>query len=236
MAVEIKEEPKQGVPAFMATFADLMTLLLVFFILLNVYAKQRQYGLIAAMTGSFRNALMPNEGLGGMDDGFEGKGDQEHMQREYRHRDEAPGEESTQQRTGSEVDSQESRARQQAKRGETPVLVPWSFAHNSDVLPERGERWLDDMARKLSSKAHAFEAVRITTHASFTENFQPLELATNRSRAVLRRLQENGLSRSLKVRCSARVVDGRIDQRTTAKRGEEASYRGVSLVLVRRRR
>ncbi len=57
MPVEVKEEPKQGVPAFMATFADLMTLLLVFFILLNVYAKQRQFGLLDAMSGSFSKRI-----------------------------------------------------------------------------------------------------------------------------------------------------------------------------------
>ncbi|PIE24713.1 MAG: hypothetical protein CSA62_02455 [Planctomycetota bacterium] len=232
--VEIKEEPKPGVPAFMATFADLMTLLLVFFILLNVYAHQRQYGLIAAMTGSFRNALLPNPGEGGLQEGFEGVGDRKYMQRLYRQHDDMPGEASRDQLTGSELDMQESKAKDLAKRRETLVLVPWSFAHGSDRLPEAGRKWLDDMARKLSSKGHAFRAVRVATHASFSESIQPLELATNRSRAVMRRFQENGLSQALHVRCSAHVVDGATNRRMLARKGKPASYRGMSIVLVRR--
>jgi len=56
---------KEGAPAWMVSFSDLNTLLLTFFILLLVFAKQRQYGLIDAGLGSFQKAFVSN-GLNGI--------------------------------------------------------------------------------------------------------------------------------------------------------------------------
>ncbi len=64
-----KEKPdvivKEGAPAWMVSFSDLNTLLLTFFILLLVFAKQRQYGLIDSGLGSFQKAFVSN-GLNGI--------------------------------------------------------------------------------------------------------------------------------------------------------------------------
>ncbi len=64
-----KEKPeviiKEGAPAWMVSFSDLNTLLLTFFILLLVFAKQRQYGLVDSGLGSFQKAFVSN-GLNGI--------------------------------------------------------------------------------------------------------------------------------------------------------------------------
>ena len=64
-----KEKPdviiKEGAPSWMVSFSDLNTLLLTFFILLLVFAKQRQYGLIDSGLGSFQKAFVSN-GLNGI--------------------------------------------------------------------------------------------------------------------------------------------------------------------------
>ncbi|MFW6162398.1 MAG: OmpA/MotB family protein [Planctomycetota bacterium] len=53
-----KPEPtKRGVPAYMTSFADMMTLMLTFFILLVSFAEEQRAELVAAGTGSFVNAI-----------------------------------------------------------------------------------------------------------------------------------------------------------------------------------
>jgi len=52
------EEPtKRPVPAYMTSFADMMTLMLTFFILLVAFAQEQRAELVAAGTGSFINAI-----------------------------------------------------------------------------------------------------------------------------------------------------------------------------------
>lgn len=48
---------KRGVPAYMTSFADMMTLMLTFFILLVAFAEEQRAELVAAGTGSFIRAL-----------------------------------------------------------------------------------------------------------------------------------------------------------------------------------
>jgi len=51
------EPSKRGAPAYMTSFADMMTLLLTFFILLVAFAQEQRAELVAAGTGSFVHAL-----------------------------------------------------------------------------------------------------------------------------------------------------------------------------------
>ena len=51
------EPTKRAVPAYMTSFADMMTLMLTFFILLVAFAEEQRSELVAAGTGSFINAL-----------------------------------------------------------------------------------------------------------------------------------------------------------------------------------
>ncbi|MEW6746785.1 MAG: OmpA family protein [Planctomycetota bacterium] len=61
----LKDEPKLAVPRHMVSFADMMTNLLCFFIMLCAFAQTQQVAFAAAAIGSFREALM-NLGLPGL--------------------------------------------------------------------------------------------------------------------------------------------------------------------------
>ena len=52
-----KEEPKRGVPSYMVSFGDMMTLILTFFILLVSMAEEQNEGLIAKGLGSYAVAV-----------------------------------------------------------------------------------------------------------------------------------------------------------------------------------
>ena len=77
-----KEEPKQGPPAYMVSFADMMTLILTFFILLVSMAKEQDLGLLAKGLGSFVVAI-ESHGLNGILDGTEREMVFEHMRRRF---------------------------------------------------------------------------------------------------------------------------------------------------------
>ena len=62
---EFKEEPKQGPPAYMVSFGDMMTLILTFFILLVSMSQEQQVGLVAKGVGSFMMVLQTH-GLNGI--------------------------------------------------------------------------------------------------------------------------------------------------------------------------
>ncbi|MEM7309990.1 MAG: flagellar motor protein MotB [Planctomycetota bacterium] len=49
----MEEEPKEGAPAWMVSFGDMMTLILTFFILLVSMSTEQQQGLVAQGIGSF---------------------------------------------------------------------------------------------------------------------------------------------------------------------------------------
>ncbi|MBJ02685.1 MAG: hypothetical protein CMK00_07435 [Planctomycetes bacterium] len=55
-----EDEPKQGPPAYMVSFGDMMTLILTFFILLVSMSKERNVGRMAEGIGSFVVALRSN--------------------------------------------------------------------------------------------------------------------------------------------------------------------------------
>lgn len=59
-----KEQPKPGIPAYMVSFGDMMTLILTFFILLVSMAQEQNEGLLAKGLGSFAVAIN-SHGLNG---------------------------------------------------------------------------------------------------------------------------------------------------------------------------
>jgi flagellar motor protein MotB len=224
--VEVKEEPKQGVPAFMATFADLMTLLLVFFILLNVYAQQKQSGLLDAMVGSIQDALLPVEGRGGMQAGHENPEENNFAKPTYQHHDKEDGPEATQERSGDEVELRNSSSGQLGNSRITDSVLPWVFERRSAELPAKGKRYLAQLARKLQ-RSQSDYTVRLTARSAFIEHMDPLSLAARRMANIERFLRKLGFRQELE--CSARVLDSK----SSSARQGQASYRAVALQLVR---
>jgi len=62
---DIPEEPPLGIPGWLVSFGDMMTLILTFFILLVSLASQRNFGMMASGIGSFMVALK-SHGLPGI--------------------------------------------------------------------------------------------------------------------------------------------------------------------------
>ena len=226
MAKLPKEEPKAGVPAFMATFADLMTLLLVFFILLNVYANERQYGLLSAMTGSISAAFFDNEGEGGLLEGSASPLERDHARADFKLREEGEGPEAEERRTGEEVEMGRSSAERYAVVEELEIASAFSFAHGSDELTREARKYLDGFARKYTSPGLT---VKIVSKSAFTENFQPMELSYRRLKAMLDYLQAVGMSARL-------IPVGEVVSRPgPVRRSGNAIYRSVGIKVVRRR-
>ncbi len=222
MAVEVKEEKKAGVPAYMATFADLMTLLLVFFILLNVYANQQQAGLLEAMRGSMANAIYSTVGMGGLLDGSNYINKNNAPRPHYVKQDKTPGELSEEERTGDEVELHQSKSEKLEATEEIEMTAPFVFAHHSAEIPQEGLAYLDELARSLNGGDFTVE---FRTYASFIESMTPLDLASQRCQNILKFLREVGCNAEL--RPSAGVL--------RAKRTKNGSWRSVSIRIVRKR-
>ena len=226
MAKLPKEEPQAGVPAFMATFADLMTLLLVFFILLNVYANERQYGLLSAMTGSISNAFFDRAGEGGLLEGAESPIEREYTRADFKYRDEEDRPESKERRTGEEVEMGRSSAERYTAQEELAISSAFSFPHGSDELTAAARKYLDTFARKYDSPDMT---VKIVSRSAFTESFQPMELCYRRLRRILEYLEAVGMSTHL-------IPVGEVASRPGPPiRGGNAVYRAVDIKIVRRR-
>jgi len=226
MAKLPKDEPKAGVPAFMATFADLMTLLLVFFILLNVYANERQYGLLSAMTGSISAAFFDKEGEGGLLDGSASPIERDHARADFKHWEDGEGPEAKQRRTGEEVGMGRSSAERYTGEEELEISSAFSFAHGSAELTRESRKYLDGFARKYSSPEMT---VKIVSRSAFTENFQPMELSFRRLKAMLGYLEAVGMTARL-------IPVGVVASRPgPVRRTGNAIYRSVSIKVVRRR-
>jgi len=223
---KIVEEPKAGVPAFMATFADLTTLLLVFFILLNVYARERQAGLITSMSGSFAAALQSTYGLGGLMSGSMYMEEHEGARQKYLHHDKEPGPAATSERTGDEVELGTSSAEKLDATEQVDLGAPFTFAHASDALPRAGAVFLDGLARDVARGEFVIE---LRASASFRESMMPMELAARRIEAVVRYLRAVGVVAVVEPRATVS------DYRGEVVHGREASYRGVSIKLTRKR-
>lgn len=221
--VKAKEEKPAGVPAYMATFADLMTLLLVFFILLNVYAKEKQYGLLSAASGSFEQAFVDTLGLGGVFKGSRYQEERAAAMHTHRHRDEGEGPNSTKLRKGDEIELGKSEAEKLQPMEEATLEAPFVFAHGSPNLPPSGQGWLDQVARDLGNGRFT---VVVEARAAFVETMTPMELACERGSALLGWLRAVGVRADLEIRARVLKAGGR--------GRDKPVHRGVSIRIIRK--
>ena len=225
--VKIKEEPKKGAPAFMATFADLMTLLLVFFILLNVYAREKQHGLLASMSGAFSSAFHSKLGQGGLLDGSEAVHEEEAPRTDFRFTEDGKEDETRHRRSGTEVEMKRSKAEALKAQREREIGSIFSFPHGSDEIPPRGRKYLDRKVRELDSRRSLM--VSILTKASFNESITPMELAYRRARAIIRYMKAVGLDAIVEPRASV------VETKNPGTVGRDATYRSVELKVTESR-
>lgn len=143
------DEPKQGPPAYMVSFADMMTLILTFFILLVSMAKEQDLGLLAKGLGSFVVAI-ESHGLNGILDGNEKAMVFEHMRRRFN----LPPEEDPERREEHMDAADLELLRAEALEGLQPhkaITQPMIavFEPGSHVLTEGAKRYLDRIAGTL---------------------------------------------------------------------------------------
>lgn len=149
MAQAQESEQKRGVPAWMVSFGDMMTLILTFFILLVSLSTQQQNGLLARGLGSFVVAVR-SFGL----DGLIGDNQKLEILNEFRARFNLPPEKDLERREQHSNASNLELIRAQVARGLTPhdelnqpaVAV---FEPDSAELTENARRYLDLLAPTL---------------------------------------------------------------------------------------
>lgn len=186
---KFKEEPKQGPPAYLVSFGDMMTLVLTFFILLVSMSQEQRYGLLAKGVGSFIVAIQ-SHGLNGILTAEEEAAVFEHMRRRFN----LPPEEDPERRENFVDASSKELLRTKALE----ALQPHSELHyplvavfepGSSTLSEAGRRYLDELAPSLRPRFS--QLLLLEGHASLVEDGpEPVRLAFARAQTVRRYLIE----------------------------------------------
>lgn len=146
---EFKEEPKQGPPAYMVSFGDMMTLILTFFILLVSMSEEQKVGLVAKGIGSFKMVLQ-TYGL----NGILSESEKAAIFREIRVRFNLPPEEEPERREvhadASDLELIRSKALE-ALQPHDEIAQPSvaTFDPGSDELPPDSAAYLDRLAATL---------------------------------------------------------------------------------------
>ena len=144
------ETPKQGAPAWMVSFGDMMTLILTFFILLVSLSKEQQVGLVAKGVGSFMVALR-SFGLPGILDDSEEASIFEGVRRKFN----LPPEKDANRRPDNVLNAADKElvrvamAEALAPHNELNQPAVAMFAANSTVLTPESMRFLDMLALTL---------------------------------------------------------------------------------------
>ena len=187
----IPDEPKQGPPAYMVSFGDMMTLVLTFFILLVSLSKEQQAGLLARGVGSFIVAIQ-SHGLNGILSASERQSVFEHTRRRFN----LPPEEDPERREEHVDASSLELLKARAAAGLTPhdeVNYPYVavFAVASESLTDDARRYLDRLAPSLMPQRG--QVLLLEGHAGPHEGLfgaEPAATAFRRARAVERYLVE----------------------------------------------
>ncbi len=179
----MSEEKKNGAPAWMVSFGDMMTLILTFFILLVSMSREQQAGLVAAGVGSFVVALR-SFGL----PGILSKAEEASVFEEVRERFNLPPEDDPERR----VDFRDASSLEQIRAKVARALTPHheigqpaiaTFAPGSAELDEAARRYLDTLAPTLRPRAG--QVLLVEGHASPDEDPRGRWLAFARAKAVV---------------------------------------------------
>lgn len=186
---KFKEEPKQGPPAYLVSFGDMMTLVLTFFILLVSMSQEQRYGLLAKGVGSFIVAIQ-SHGLNGVLSAEEKMAVFEHMRRRFN----LPPEEEPERRT----DFADASSKELLRTRVLEALQPHSELHyplvavfepGSTTLSQAGRRYLDELAPSLRPRFS--QLLLLEGHASLVEDGpESVPIAFGRAQAVRRYLIE----------------------------------------------
>ncbi len=220
--VKIEEEEPAGVPAFMATFADLMTLLLVFFILLNVYAKEKQHGLLSAASGAFSAAIGQRLGAGGLINRSQYLQQNQYTRRTFRH-DDGSGASARDLRSGDEVEIGRNQTEKLEATDQIELAAPFRFGHGEARLNAKGRKFFDELSRDLRDGNFIVE---LHASAGFHEAMMPMELAAERIRRMTDYLRRVGVTAELEMHASV----------ASRGAGSESGAAGGVVIRVTRRR
>jgi len=187
------EPTKRPVPAYMTSFADMMTLMLTFFILLVAFAEEQRAELVAAGTGSFINAI-DTLGLPGILPGGRRPINLDNLPPNFtipkRHVKPAPGETLLNEDL---LEAPPDRVRRAAvdyleRRRSVAFSTPVAFRPGTADLEQSSHQALDRIAELARSR---FCYLTIETHVSSTGD--GWFLSALRAAAVARYLHERGI-------------------------------------------
>ena len=145
----MSEEKKEGAPAWMVSFGDMMTLILTFFILLVSMSQTQQLGLVATGVGSFLNATR-SFGLPGALSDSERAATFDYVRRRFNLPPEEDPEKREQHADAAELELIRSKAAN-ALRPHDQLSQPSLavFAEDSAVLTTESKRYIDLLASML---------------------------------------------------------------------------------------
>lgn len=186
------EEKKQGPPAYMVSFGDMMTLILTFFILLVSMAKEQAPGLVADGIGSFVVQL-ESHGLNGILSGAEKRA----IFNKVRQRFGLPPKPEDAPPEALDLTSAKELLRTEAAEAlkphdELPMPNLATFALGEGLLTYNAKRYLDSLAPVL--RPGPGQVLVLEGHASDTGGMDPArerELAFERAKAVRNYLLES---------------------------------------------